>query len=41
MPAERRPDPDKDAPKEKPGVKEQREAAQQQPQSPGEPARGE
>jgi hypothetical protein len=27
--------------KEKPGMKEQKEAAQQQPQSPGEPAGGE
>jgi hypothetical protein len=28
-------------PAEKPGVKEQRDAARQQPQSPGEPATGE
>jgi hypothetical protein len=30
-----------DNPSEKPGVKEQRDAARQQPQSPGEPATGE
>jgi hypothetical protein len=34
-------EPTAEKPDEKPGVKEQRDAARQQPESPGEPATGE